>query len=137
MRLPRNKSCFLKNMSHISGSNNASKISVQRILLYSTGRKHYFFSWDHDLVVVERLVSSNDPQSYDVWSLVLLLGPPMAYRSELRSLTNSDPATTAKQATYCPMAVKADDGCSRTAPSRCGLSCHRGTDVLSSLCGHC
>ena len=85
-------------------------------------------SWDRDLVVVERLASSNDPQSYGAWSLVLLVGPPMAHRSEVSSPTNNDPATTA---------VKAEDGCSRrTAPSCRGLSCHRGMDVfLSSLCG--
>ena len=54
---------------------------------------------------MERLASSNDPQSYGVWSLVLLAGTPMAQRSEVRSPTNSDPATTAEQAeedTYCP-----------------------------------
>ena len=59
--------------------------------------------------------------------------------SEVRNPTNSDPATTAEQAeecTYVPTAVKADDGCNRTAPGRRGLSHHWGTDVLlSSLCG--
>ena len=47
--------------------------------------------------MVERLASSNIPQGYDVQSLILLVGPPMTHTSEVRSLTNSDPATTAEQ----------------------------------------
>ncbi|KAK2165860.1 hypothetical protein NP493_1347g00016 [Ridgeia piscesae] len=55
-------------------------------------------SLDRDLVLVERLACASDPRGYGAQSLVLPVGPPMAHMSEVRSLTNSDPATTAEQA---------------------------------------
>ena len=86
-------------------------------------------------VMVERLACSNDPHGYGVRSLVLVVGPPTAHSSDVRSPTNSDPSQRQNRRkrthTVLPTAAKAANGCNRriTYGRRCS-PCHWVVDVL-------
>ena len=83
------------------------------------------FSVDCHLVMVERLACPNDPPSYVIWSLALLVGSPLVNRSVIRDWTKQGPnsnSSSQRRKESCLMVVKVDKGCSRVeATGRLGL----------------